>query len=63
MSELRTRLSSTVIGTPDPPGLARFYAALLGWEVVESEPDWAKVRAPGRTTGLAFQLEDGHVPP
>ena len=63
MSELRTRLSSTVIGTPDPPGLARFYAALLGWDVVESEPDWAKVRPTGRTTGLAFQLEDGHVPP
>jgi catechol 2,3-dioxygenase-like lactoylglutathione lyase family enzyme len=63
MSELRTRLSSTVLGTTDPPGLARFYAALLGWDVVESAPDWAKVRLAGRTTGLAFQLEDGHVPP
>ena len=24
-------LSNTVLGTPDPPGLAKFYLQLLGW--------------------------------
>jgi len=57
------RLASTVLGTSDPRGLASFYRALLGWETVDDEPEWVKIKPPGGGTGLAFQLEDSHVPP
>ncbi len=53
---------ATVIGTPDPPGLARFYSALLGWEIKYEEPDWVMLKAP-EGAGLSFQLEENHVPP
>jgi catechol 2,3-dioxygenase-like lactoylglutathione lyase family enzyme len=57
------RLSSTVLGTPDPPALAAFYRDLLGWDVVEEEPEWVMLRPPGGGTGVSFQLEPDHVPP
>lgn len=63
MNALRFALSSTVLGTSDPRGLGSFYAVLLGWEVLEDEPDWVKIKPTGGGTGLAFQREDGHVPP
>jgi len=34
-----TRLVHLVIDANDPPGLARFWAAALGWEVAAEEPD------------------------
>lgn len=55
-------LTSTVLGTPDPRGLAAFYHRLLGWPVRTDEPDWVTL-APSSGAGLAFQLEEGHVPP
>lgn len=66
------RLSNTVIGTPDPPGLAEFYRTLLGWryrdEDHEDDPTWIVIKPLGDTddqpqVGLAFQLEEQHVPP
>ena len=63
------RLASTVLGTPDPAGLARFYADLLGYRFRDGEPapgdDWVVLRPPGydEGAGLAFQLEADHVPP
>jgi catechol 2,3-dioxygenase-like lactoylglutathione lyase family enzyme len=63
MTALRYRLASTVLGTADPRGLATFYRDLLDWEVVDDEPYWVKIKPPGGGTGLAFQLEGGHVPP
>lgn len=57
-------LSATVLGTPDPRGLARFYADLLEWDIVWDEPEWAMIRSPGeRWRGLSFQLEAEHVRP
>jgi hypothetical protein len=51
-------LSSTVLDTPDPRGLARFYRNLLGWQTVADEPEWVKLMPPnGRPPGLSFQLE------
>src|SRR5687768_17521816 len=35
------RLTAPVLGTPDPPGLARFYQQLLGWPIRDDEPEWA----------------------
>jgi catechol 2,3-dioxygenase-like lactoylglutathione lyase family enzyme len=63
MSAPTFSLSSTVLGTSDPRGLAAFYRDLLGWEVREESPEWVVLKPPRGTTGLSFQLEDGHVPP
>src|SRR6195952_964361 len=60
-------LSNTVLGTPDPPGLAEFYRELLGWvyrdEDHESDDTWVVIKPPGGGTGLSFQLETEHQPP
>jgi catechol 2,3-dioxygenase-like lactoylglutathione lyase family enzyme len=57
------RIESTVLGAPDPGELADFYQRMLGWERIHDEPDWVKLKPPGGGTGLAFQLEEKHVPP
>lgn len=57
-------LRATVVGTPDPRGLAEFWGELLEWEVRESEPAWVRIGPPGSDDpGLSFQLEEDHVPP
>ena len=57
------RLASTVLGTPDPRGLASFYQDLLGWNRPDDREDWVVLKPPGGSTGLSFQREDSHVPP
>ncbi|MGY1839269.1 MULTISPECIES: VOC family protein [unclassified Modestobacter] len=57
----RTTLTATVLDTPDPRGLARFYSELLGWPIGEDDPEWATL-VPGGP-GLSFQREPDHVPP
>lgn len=57
------RVSATVLGTPDPRGLAAFYRELLGWDEVWDEPDWVMLRPPGGGSGLSFQLEADHEAP
>jgi len=55
---------AVVLSTPDPRELAAFYAQLLGWTAVSSEPDWVRLRDPERERpGLSFQLEPADVPP
>lgn len=57
-------LRATVLGTPDPRGLAEFWGELLEWEVRDSEPAWVSIGPPGGDDpGLSFQLEADHVPP
>lgn len=56
-------LTSTVVGTPDPRGLARFYQRLLGGDIRTNEPDWVTLRPADGGAGLSFQLEDQHTPP
>ncbi len=56
-------LSATVLDTPDPHGLATFYAELLGWGVVEDSPEWVVLRPATGGVGLSFQQEPRHVPP
>lgn len=67
MDALRTRLSGPVIGCGDAWELAEFYAALLGWKVVDRSENvpggWALVRSPGGEQKLEFQREDPFVPP
>ena len=60
-------LSNTVLGTPDPPGLAEFYRQLLGWvyrdEDHADDDTWVVIKPPGGGSGLSFQLETEHEPP
>ena len=67
MEQAYPYLSNTVLGTPDPAGLARFYVQLLGWHYRDEEPTpedtWIVVKPPGGGTGLSFQLETEHDPP
>lgn len=53
----------TVLGTPDPPGLAKFYAGLLGGEVNDADPGFVTFQLPGASYYLGFQLELDHRPP
>jgi len=54
----------TILGTPDPVGLGRFYQGLLGGELDDGDPTFVTLLVrPTDTTSLAFQLEADHVPP
>ncbi len=57
------RLTATVLDTPDPRELARFYQRLLGWPIDSDEPEWVTLRPEDGGAGLSFQLETDHVPP
>jgi catechol 2,3-dioxygenase-like lactoylglutathione lyase family enzyme len=59
----RFSLTATVLGTPDPRGLARFYQRLLGWPIGDDSDEWATLRPADGGPGLSFQREDEHVPP
>ena len=56
-------LTASVLGTPDPRGLVRFYQRLLGWPIRDDTDEWATLRPADGGTGLSFQLERDHVPP
>ncbi|MFI8346878.1 VOC family protein [Streptomyces sp. NPDC085596] len=61
---MTTMLAAFVLGTPDPPALADFYRALLGWEEADRDPDWVRLRPVGsERPSLSFQLEENHRPP
>ncbi|MEZ0494003.1 VOC family protein [Kineococcus sp. TBRC 1896] len=56
------RLTATVLDTPDPPALARFYRHLLGFETVSEDPDWVVLRG-SEGQGLSFQRESRYARP
>ncbi|MBM7413993.1 MULTISPECIES: VOC family protein [Nocardiaceae] len=51
----------TVLDCPDPVALGRFYTALLGWKVVQDDPDWTVIEGTGGSR-LAFQKAPDFVP-
>jgi len=55
-------LDLVVLDTDDPPRLASFYNALLGWQTESEEEDWITITG-GPGARLAFQLAIGHRPP
>ena len=56
------RFPIVALDCPDPERLARFYAALLDWEIGSTEEDWWSIRAP-HGYALAFQkVEDYRAP-
>ncbi|HEU5474008.1 MAG TPA: VOC family protein [Actinophytocola sp.] len=54
-------LAAVVVDSVDPPALAEFWSGATGWPVVESEADFAAVRAPGPPWRGPF-LEFSRVP-
>lgn len=56
-------LTATVLQSPEPVALARFYGALTGWTVHEDGPTWLRVRPADGGTGLSVQYDDADVPP
>jgi catechol 2,3-dioxygenase-like lactoylglutathione lyase family enzyme len=63
MARMIGRLHTVVIDCPDPRGLARFYAELLGVETVRDEDEsWVVIRTP-QGQRIAFQLAPDHAPP
>ena len=54
----RMTLVSTVLNSPDPQALGRFYAQLLGWEIDSDDPGWVKLINPNGGPTLAFQPEE-----
>ena len=56
------RNPTLVLDCPDPVALARFYGALLGWKVDDSDPDWTGIRADNGQS-IDFQKVDGFTAP
>jgi catechol 2,3-dioxygenase-like lactoylglutathione lyase family enzyme len=54
-------LATVCLDCADAHEMARFYGAMLGWEVTRSEPDWVLMRDPGGGTGLLLARADGGV--
>ena len=61
-SRPRIGFDLVVLDTDDPPRLAEFYTALLGWEIERTDDDWITIAGPGDTR-IAFQLAVDHRPP
>ncbi len=65
--ELKIKMYSFTVDCIDPLELATFYAALLKWEVVFSDEEWACVGAPGMNQGsypgILFQRNPEYQPP
>ncbi|MGW2333634.1 VOC family protein [Streptomyces sp. NPDC001685] len=53
----------TAIEAPDPSGLARFYAELLGWHLGHEEPGTAVVAAAPQGPFFVFQQAEGYRAP
>ena len=56
------RLKTVVFDTRNPSKLARFYAELLGAEIVYEEDSWVTIED-GSGRRLSFQLSPEHRPP
>jgi catechol 2,3-dioxygenase-like lactoylglutathione lyase family enzyme len=56
-------LSGIVLDSPNAGELAAFYHRLLGWTVIEDQPDWVRLGAPAGGPGLSFQTESHYVRP
>lgn len=59
----RMRLSAATLSSPDVPRLAAFYEALLGWNRVDDEPGWVRLRPPAGGPGLSLHHDDDFRPP
>jgi predicted enzyme related to lactoylglutathione lyase len=53
-------LAMVSLDTADPEGLAQFYGAVLGWDVVHSQKEYAMIS--DGTSSIGFGLVEGYVP-
>ncbi len=67
MDELKIKMYSFTIDCKDQGELAKFYAAMLKWEVVFVDDEWACVAAHGTKQGaypgILFQKNPEYIPP
>lgn len=65
--ELRIKMSAFTLDCTDPLALAKFYAALLKWEIPFHDDNYAVVGAPGASQsaypGITFQKNPTYMPP
>jgi catechol 2,3-dioxygenase-like lactoylglutathione lyase family enzyme len=66
-SELKIKMHSFTLDCKDPLELAKFYAALLGWEIVFNNEEYVVAGAPGTRQGtypgITFQRNPQYKPP
>jgi hypothetical protein len=64
MSVPTPRWLGVCLDCADAGELARFYAALLGWEIADGDgAGWVSVRGPEGSMGLSCQAEPWYEPP
>jgi len=65
--ELKIKMYSFTVDCEDPDALARFYAALLRWEMASIDEEYAIAYPPGANQGsypgITFQRNPGYMPP
>lgn len=65
--ELKIKMYACTVDCKEPYELAKFYAALLNWEIPFYNEDWACAGAPGKEQGaypgITFQRNLDYVPP
>lgn len=65
--ELKIKMYSFTLDCKEPHELARFYAALLKWEIMFIDEEWVCVYAPGTNQGtypnILFQRNSEYNPP
>ena len=52
-----------VLEAPDGPGLAQFYARLLGWPIAQQDDNGAAIQVPGTSSYLSFDSSPDYEPP
>lgn len=67
MDKLKIKMYALTLDCKEPLELAKFYAALLKWDVVYFDEECACIGAPGMQQGaypgMAFQLNADYKPP
>ncbi len=58
MGDVQFRVAEFTISSPEPRKLARFYSAMLGWEITTDEPGWVMLKNPDGGPGVCFHIED-----
>ena len=65
--ELKIKMYAFTVDCKDPNELAKFYSALLKWEIALIDEDYACVHAPGTNQGsypsILFQRNPEYQPP
>ena len=66
-NELKIKMYSFTVDCREPYELAKFYAALLKWDIAFHNEEWACIGAPGTAQGvypgITFQRNPAYQPP